>query len=69
MKISEEQKKFLEKYVENLDVFIKKDDVNGILDKIDTLIIVKGMTDDQEWLTPFGIELQKLYDEIYHQNS
>ena len=68
MKISEKQKEFLEKYVDNLSVLIEKNDVNGVLDKIDTLIIVKGMTDDQEWLTPFGLELQKLYDEIYYQN-
>ena len=54
--------------MKNLDLLIEKDDVNDVLDKIDTLIIVKGMTKDQEWLTPFGLELQKLYDDIYNQN-
>ncbi len=68
MIISEKQIEFLKEYVENLNLLIKEDDVNGVLDKIDTLIIVKGMTKDQEWLTPFGLELQKLYDDIYNQN-
>ena len=68
MIISEKQIEFLKEYVENLNLLIKEDDVNGVLDKIDTLIIVKGMTKDQEWLTPFGLELQKLYDDIYSQN-
>lgn len=68
MIISEKQIEFLKEYVKNLDLLIEKDDVNDVLDKIDTLIIVKGMTKDQEWLTPFGLELQKLYDDIYNQN-
>ena len=68
MIISEKQKSYLEKYIENLHIMIEKDDLDEILDKIDTLIIVKGMTEDQEWLTPLGIELQKIYDEIYYQN-
>ena len=39
MIISEKQIEFLKEYVENLNLLIKEDDVNGVLDKIDTLII------------------------------
>ena len=69
MILSKKQVEFLAKYIEDLNLLIEKDNVNDILDKIDSLIIINGMTEDQEWLTPFGLELQKIYDDIYNQNT
>ena len=69
MILSKKQVEFLEKYIEDLNLLIEEDNVNDILDKIDSLIIINGMTEDQEWLNPFGLELQKIYDDIYNQNT
>ena len=63
MVITAEQKKFLAEYITNLDEVISSDDVNDLLLEIDDVIIrtfdAKGNPSKE------GIELQKIYDEIY----
>ena len=71
MIISREQIEFLKKYLDNIEFEkIKKedDDLESVLDAIDSKIIIEGMTSDQEWLTPEGIILQNIYDDIYNKN-
>ena len=69
MVITEKQKEFLSKVVNNLDNIICEDNVTALLWEIDSLIIENGMTEDQDSLTPYGIKLQKTYDDIYYQNK
>lgn len=69
MKITKEQKEILSVYIDKTEEYIEKDDVNGLLREIDWVITEKGLTQDQEWLTPFGKIFQKIYDDIYYQNE
>lgn len=69
MIITEKQRAFLNTIIDNLDELISEDNLTELLWLIDDLIIEKGMTADQELLTPYGIELQKIYDDIYYQNE
>ena len=69
MKISDNQKNYLKNIIPNVDVMISKNDIDGILNKSADVQIEFGFTEDQEWLNPLGLELQKIYDEIYCQNE
>jgi hypothetical protein len=64
--ISDRAKEMLAKYITNLDEVIFSDDINDLLLEIDDVIIrtfdAKGNPSKE------GIELQKLYDEIYANN-
>ena len=68
MIISREQIEFLKKYLDNIENMVEDDDLESVLDAIDSKIIIEGMTSDQEWLTPEGIILQNIYDDIYNKN-
>lgn len=68
MIISREQIEFLKKYLDNIENMVEDDDLESVLDAIDSKIIIEGMTSDQEWLTPEGIILQNIYDDIYNNN-
>jgi hypothetical protein len=37
-------------------------------DEFDELIM-EHFTEDQQWLTPFGLKLQKMYDDIFYRNE
>ncbi|MBQ2278323.1 MAG: hypothetical protein II333_07110 [Clostridia bacterium] len=63
--LTEEQKKMLREYEVE---FSEEAHVNELLDKLDDRITEIGFTEDQEWLNPVGLKLQKLYDDIYWQN-
>lgn len=68
MIISREQIEFLKKYLDNIENMVEDDDLESVLDAIDSKIIIEGMTSDQEWLTQEGIILQNIYDDIYNKN-
>lgn len=61
------QVKELEMYIENIDDFIAADDVHGLLDALDDVIVnnILGNSDEPD---AEGIRLQKIYDEIMAQN-
>lgn len=61
------QVKELEMYIENIDDFIVADDVQGLLDALDDVIVnnILGNNDEPD---AEGIRLQKIYDEIMAQN-
>lgn len=61
------QVKELEMYIENIDDFIAADDVQGLLDALDDVIVNNILGNSDE---PYaeGIRLQKIYDEIMAQN-
>lgn len=65
--ITERQKEYLKSYIENLDDLIEKDDIQLLLDTIDDEIVdnILGNNDEPD---EKGIELQKIYDQIYNQN-
>ena len=67
MIINEEQIKILKKYIDNLQDLIKNGDVEELLNTIDDLIIdnILANHDEPDYV---GIELQRIYDEIYNQN-
>ncbi len=65
--ITERQKEYLKSYIENIDDLIEKDDIQLLLDTIDDEIVdnILGNNDEPD---EKGIELQKIYDQIYNQN-
>lgn len=67
--ISENQINYLKKYMnpEVVDVYIQTNDLGNLLIDFDDAIIEFGMDEDQE-ITPLGVEMQKIYDQIFNQN-
>lgn len=67
MIIKSEQLKALKPYIENIDSFVNDDDLQGLLDAVDDVIVnnILGNNDEPD---DEGIKLQKLYDELYSQN-
>lgn len=65
--ITERQKEYLKSYIENIDDLIEKDDIQLLLDTIDDEI-VDNILDNNDEPDEKGIELQKIYDQIYNQN-
>lgn len=64
--ITDEQKKKLNNYVDNLERCIKEDDLEGLLLAIDDAIIYHIGDDDEPDET--GIMIQRIYDEIFEVN-
>jgi len=66
--ITIEQKQFIGNYIDNLDELLDKGDVNELLSAIDDEIVnnILGNNDEPD---KTGIKLQKIYDQIYNQNS
>ena len=56
----------LKKHIKNFDELIKSDDVNELLLAIDDVIVFN--MDENDEPDELGIELQKLYDQIYNNN-
>ena len=67
MIIKNEQIEKLKPYIENIDELIQNDDVQEVLDAIDDVIIDNILANNDE-PDEEGIELQKIYDQIYNQN-
>lgn len=67
MIIKQKQMKTLEMYIKDIDDFIVADDVQGLLDALDDVIVnnILGNNDEPD---AEGIRLQKIYDEIMAQN-
>lgn len=67
MIIKQKQMKKLEMYIKDIDDFIVADDVQGLLDALDDVIVnnILGNNDEPD---AEGIRLQKIYDEIMAQN-
>lgn len=67
IKITDEQKLKLNKYFNNLDKLIEKDDIQVFLDRIDDIIVdnILGNNDEPD---EEGISLQRIYDQIFNQN-
>lgn len=67
--ITEKQIEYLKKYIKpvELDDYIKGNDLGSLLIAFDDAIIEYGM-DEQQEITGLGVEMQKIYDEIYYQN-
>lgn len=68
LNLTAEQKKFLIENLDNADTLINSENVNDILFPLDSLITYKGFDDDYV-LTAWGNKAQKIYDDIYSQNS
>ena len=68
VKITDEQRKILEPLIDNLQRLIDMDSDEELLLAIDDLIIDE-LGDDQNNLSAKGIQLQKLYDDIFYAND
>lgn len=66
--ITEEQKKYLSSLINNIEGLLTKDSDEPLLLAIDNLII-NEYDDQQENLSERGVQLQKIYDEIFAMND
>jgi hypothetical protein len=66
MKITTEQKKILENYINDLGQILSSDDINDLLLEIDDAIV--GTFDVDGNPNEDGIKLQNIYDDIYANN-
>lgn len=67
MIINTEQVEILKQYIKNIEYLIRVDDVQGVLDAIDDVIVDNILKNNDE-PDDEGIKLQKIYDEIFYQN-
>ena len=67
LNISNEQIKQLYKYLPDIEICITTGDIDTVLDRLDDKITEIGFTIEYE-LNDVGLELQRLYDELYIQN-
>lgn len=66
--VTEEQIKKLKKYLPNIESVIEADDYDEFESQVEHLAVEYGLDENDE-MTPLGLELQNLYDEIYYQND
>lgn len=66
--LTPEQKAFLQENFQDADKMIQSNNVDDILLPLDALITYQGF-DDGYALTKWGCSAQKMYDEIYLQNT
>ena len=64
LNMSEESRRFLEKYLPSA---LEAEHVNDILDPLYDLIDMKGFTAEEEY-NAFGREAQRVYDDLYLHN-
>ena len=57
----------LKQHIDNINEFIENDDIQGLLDAIDDIIIDNNLGNNDE-PDEKGIKLQIICDEIYNQN-
>lgn len=67
LNISNEQIKQLYKYLPDIEICITTGGIDTVLDRLDDKITEIGFTIEYE-LNDVGLELQRLYDELYNQN-
>lgn len=67
MIITNKQIDVLIPYIDNIKELVEADDVNDVLDAIDTVIVDNILANNDEPDSE-GIKLQKVYDEIFNQN-
>lgn len=63
--IKKEHLEQLELHANNVNDFLKLDNIRDILDDTDTILTYLGF-DENDDLTDLGRELQNLYDDIYY---
>ncbi len=68
IKISAEQLEYLSPLIPNINELIDKDTDEDILLAIDDLIVGE-FDEEQNWLSSQGLQLQKIYDEIFKANE
>ena len=66
--VKPEQRKELKSYIDNIEELIAADDIQNLLDAIDDVIVdnILGNNDEPD---DEGLRLQRIYDQIYMQNS
>ena len=66
--VKPEQRKELKSYIDNIEELISADDIQNLVDAIDDVIVynILGNNDEPD---DEGIRLQRIYDQIYMQNS
>ena len=65
--ITDDQIQELQPYIYNIDKYIQDDDIQGLLDAVDDVIISNILKNNDE-PDKEGVRLQGLYDDIYYQN-
>lgn len=66
IKLSEDEYNFL---IKHMDIPISRDmDINLLMSELNLLIVIKGLTEDQETLNDFGLIAQDVYDSINYHN-
>lgn len=66
--VKPEQLKELKSYIDNIEELIVADDIQNLLDAIDD-VIVDNILENNDEPDDEGIRLQRIYDQIYMQNS
>lgn len=66
--ISEEQKNYLIEQAVDIEDALKRQDLGELLLAIDDAI-VDNIVDHNDEPDEIGIRLQRIYDQIYHQNT
>ena len=66
--VKHEQLKELKSYIDNIEELIAADDIQNLLDAIDD-VIVSNILENNDEPDDEGIRLQRIYDQIYMQNS
>lgn len=67
LKISDDDKKFLIKNIENAETLLAGDDLNAILEAVEDYMLDIGF--DENWeINDDGRMVERLYDRIYFNN-
>ena len=66
--ITEQQKEYLKKQSVDISDALNKNDLRTLLDIIDDAI-VENIVDHNDEPDETGIKLQRIYDQIYNQNT
>lgn len=67
MIVTDKQIEYLKPYISNIESFVNTDDIQGLLDAVNDIIIDDIVSNDDE-PTAVGIALQKIWDDIFYQN-
>lgn len=69
MNLDEEDLEFLIENIESAQELIESEDVDGLLEEIDTFMTERGyMPPAYDELNDFGRRAERIYDRIYYQN-
>lgn len=66
MIVTDKQIEYLKPYISNIESFVNTDDIQGLLDAVNDIIIDDIVSNDEP--TAVGIALQKIWDDIFYQN-